>query len=271
MTRPNVPTINWKNELARLARFLHHDGGVIHIRTTGESPSSAFAKALRSRMEHGEWQRPWHTIQIDGNNSATRYFSDMTYQLERTLGLPAHPIRDANPTVMVGTAIDAGGNVDIRDIHINNFPNGAHLQSRAQRIVAAVSESSAVKRLAILFFDSDNADQRELAAFRSLLWDDGLENLVGQGLLLIGFSDEQTDVSHWLPPPDETIDLPSRYDSESARNAIEDLAAFAREHELYASYEEAKAFATAMVANNLKPKELYANFAGVLSRIEGWK
>jgi hypothetical protein len=121
----------------------------------------------------------------------------------------------------------------------------------------------------LIFFDSDNSDQRELSAFRSVLWDSGLDKLVSHGLLLIVFVGESS-TPNWLPDPDEIIELPSRYDDQSMLHAIEDLTAYAMSKQLYTTEAEAIAFAKTLLASNPRPKELHANFAAVLSRMEEW-
>lgn len=265
MARPQIPTFNWRYELSRLERFLRKDGGVIHIRTKIDSPSSAFVKALRSKMEHETWSIPWQTIQFEGNNASTHYFGDMLDQIERSLAIsPCSSLETS--TVTIGRDIDADGDVHIGNITVNNGGNGSRFHIRAELITEHMSTIHKEKRIGLIFFDSDNADHRELAAFRTMLWDGRLEQLVDNGLLLIVFMDNATNERHWLPDPDEIIELPDQYDEKSAKNAIEDLAAFALTEQFCRSEEEAKGFAKTLIASH-KPKDLYANLAAVLSKI----
>jgi hypothetical protein len=82
MTRPKIPTINWRKELKILDRYIKSEGGVLHIKTTPDSPSSAFSKSIRNIMENNTWDRRWVTVQVDGDNAATHYLPDMILQLE---------------------------------------------------------------------------------------------------------------------------------------------------------------------------------------------
>ena len=266
MARPKIPTINWRSEFSRLNNYFQNDGGVIHIKTTPNSPSSAFVKALRSRMEHEKWEIPWQTIQIEGNNAATHYLSDMIDQIERSIGFIG-PSSTNDHNINIATDIESGGNVQVSNINVNYSQNGGNLHGRADQITKTILNLSEEKRTCIIFFDSDNADQKELTAFRTIVWDDKLEHSLSKGLLLIIFSDQNSDTYHWAPEPDAVLELPERYSADSARDAIEDIAVFAISQKLFTSREEAHTFATTLVASHPNPKELHANFAGVLSRI----
>jgi hypothetical protein len=266
VARPKIPTINWRSEFSRLNNYFQNDGGVIHIKTTQDSPSSAFVKALRSRMEHEKWEIPWQTIQIEGNNAATHYLSDIINQIERSIGIIT-PSTAKNHNINIAADIEAGGDVEISNITVNYGQNGGNLHARADQIAKTILSISEEKRTCIIFFDSDNADPKELTAFRTLVWDDKLEHLLSKGLLLIIFSEQNSDIYHWAPEPDVILELPDRYSVDSARNAIEDITVFAITQKLFASSEEAQTFATTLVASHPNPKELHANFAGVLSRI----
>lgn len=265
MARPKIPTINWRGEFSRLNNFLQNDGGVIHIKTTQNSPSSAFVKALRSSMEHEEWKIPWQTIQIEGNNAATHYLSDMIDQIERSIGITHSIAKDHN--INIATDIESGGDVEVSNITVNYGQNGGNLHGRAEQITKTILNISEKKRTCIIFFDSDNADQKELSAFRTIVWNDKLEHLLSKGLLLIIFYGQNSNTYHWVPEPDLILELPERYSDDSARNAIEDIAEFAISQKLFSSSEEAQTFATTLIASHPNPKELHANFAGVLSRI----
>lgn len=271
MARPRIPTINWRSELAQLDRFLSKEGGVVHIRTTSGSPSSAFAKALRSLMEYGSWEKSWQTIQIDGNNAATHYFIDMVNQFERTLGIDSDPTTSANTTVTIGSNIVAGGDVDISDVHVHIPHNGANLHDRSERICSTISKLSETQRLGVFVLGADEEASRELSAFRSMLWDKRLENRVSDGLLLIAFIDQNGDVPDWLPDADEVIDLPDFYSEKSGRHAIEDLKNYFILQKLFPTDAEAGASALSMVSQNPSPKDLLAELSASLSRMVKWR
>jgi hypothetical protein len=217
-------------------------------------------------MEHKEWEISWQTIQIDGNNAATHYLSDMMDQIERTLGIVPPSLANGH-TIKIASDIQSGGDVEISNVNVNYAPNGSHLHARADQIAKSIASVSKEKRTCLIFFDSDSADPRELSAFRTILWDGRLEHLLSCGLLLIVFIPQDNTTPHWLPEPDVIIELPERYDDASARNAVEDITEFAISQKLFSSVEEAKVFASTLVASHRKPKELHANFAGVMSRI----
>ncbi|KIH75600.1 hypothetical protein SAMN05660860_00270 [Geoalkalibacter ferrihydriticus] len=272
MARPKVPTINWKKELRVLDSYINCSGGVVLVRTTKDSPSSAFCKAIRSIMENELWDKQWVTVQIDGDNSSTHYFSDMLDQLEITLNLESKT-DDTSVNVSVGNDISADGNVEINDISINIDARNNNYRGRIERIVNYVKHDAGKKRLAVILFNTDSEDtnKNELNKFKNFLWDNGLSNLTHEGVLLIGFSHRCSDTSRWLPDPDIVIDLPSSYDHESEINAKEDIANFLLSHGWAKTKEEAAGKAMGIVASHPYPKDLHANFAGILARFSAWQ
>lgn len=267
MARPKIPTINWRNELNVLDEYIKTKGGVIHITTTEESPSSAFCKSLRNIMEHGAWEKQWITVQIDGDNSSTHYFNDMIIQIETTLKLDPLPTRTQN-NINIGNNINAGGDVEIRDVNVN-LPLESGTQERIRRILDTLQQSASEKRLAIFLFNTDSADteKHELRQFRLRLWENNLSKLTDEGFLLIAFSHRNNDATSWLPDPDEVIYLPSEYNEQSANHAIEDIAKYLLEQNLVKTESDAKSMAVGMFSGHPAPKALHARFAGMIAQI----
>jgi hypothetical protein len=272
MSRPKVPPIDWRGQFEQLQPYLAHKGGVVHIQTKKESPISAFTKVLRSKMEYDAWDRKWVTVQIDGANSATRYLSDMIYQIERTLGLQT-PVDQIPPiSISLASGIQAGGEVQIERnvINVDGERLGVResLQYRVNQIIQWLDESSRQRRLGIIFYESHHADINELAAFRTVLWNSALEELTEKGLLLIDISIEGWVHDSWPPEPDLVFDLPDRYDKESGKEAVDDLVAILLQEGKVATEKEARTFAATMVANNERPRDLYANLSAVIAKVE---
>ncbi len=273
MSRPKIPTINWKKELEVLDSYIRSKGGVIHIRTTEDSPSSAFCKALRSIMENASWEKQWITIQFDGDNSSTHYLNDMLDQLEISLKLEPIEVANTGFGIHVGNEISAEGNVEVSDVKIS-VNEGTNLRrERVQRIVNLIRQDADKIRLAIILFntDSENTNKNELKNFKSWFLDHGLLDLVSAGFLLIGFSHRSSDTSNWLPEPDEVIDLPSTYDEMSEAHAKEDIANFLLSNGFAETIEEAVGKSMGIVASYPYPKDLHANFAGILARFSAWQ
>jgi len=84
--------------------------------------------------------------------------------------------------VTIGSNISAGGDVEISDVHVHITHNGADLHGRAERVCVTIANSIKERRFGVIIFDADKADPKELAAFRTVLWDDRLENIVSNGL-----------------------------------------------------------------------------------------
>jgi len=267
MARPKIPTINWRSELNVLDEYIRTKGGVIHITTTEDSPSSAFCKSLRNIMEHGSWDKQWITVQIDGDNSSTHYLNDMIIQIETTLKLDPLPTRTKN-NINIGSNINAGGDVEIRDVSVN-LPFESDNQERIRRIVGTLQQSASEKRLAIFLFntDSTDTDKHELRQFRLRLWENNLSKLIDEGILLIAFSHRNNDATSWLPDPDEVIYLPSEYNEQSTSHAIEDIAKFLLSQNLVETELEAKSMAVGMFSGHPTPKEIHARFAGMIAHI----
>ncbi|KUM54306.1 hypothetical protein [Rheinheimera sp. EpRS3] len=268
MARPKIPTINWRKELKILNRYIKSEGGVLHIKTTPDSPSSAFSKSIRNVMENNTWDRRWVTVQFDGDNAATHYLSDMISQLEVSLELdefqtvlPAHEINIGNNNI-------AGGNIEISNINVS-IVGANSFQERIKRIIQHIENKADEQRVALFLFNtgSNNTDQKELKRFKNQLWDNRLEKLVEKGVLLIAFSHSESDTLDWLPEPDDVLNLPSSYCSESKANAREDIARFLLEQAYATNEGEAEGIAKGIVASNPLPKNLHANFAGILAEV----
>jgi len=273
MSRPKVPSIDWRRLFEQLHPYLAHKGGVVHILTKTESPNSAFTKVLRSKMESEAIDRKWVTVQIDGANPGTHYLSDMIYEIEHTLGLqaPADQIQDIS--INLAKNIHAGGEVQIAG-NVINYVGGERpgvwesLQSRVNQIIQRLDESSGQQRLGIIFYESHHADRNELAAFRTVLWNSALEELTEKGLLLIDISIEGWVHESWPPEPDLVVDLPDRYDKESRKEAVDDLAALLLQEGIVATEEAAHTFGATMVANYERPRDLLANLSAVIAKVE---
>ena len=284
MSRPKVHSIDWRRQLKELQPYLAHKGGVVHIQTKKESPSSIFTKVLRSKMEYDAWDRKWVTVQIDGDNSATRYLSDMIYQIERTLGLqtPADQTpADQTPADQIPHKsinfvkdIQARGDVQIEG---NVFNLGGERtgvressDSRVNQIIQRLDESSEQQRLGIIFYESHKAVRKELAAFRTVLWNSALEELTEKGLLLIDISIEGWVHNSWPPEPDLVFDLPDMYDKESGKEAVDDLAAISLQERIVTTEEAAHTFGATMVAHYERPRDLLANLSAKMAKVEDW-
>lgn len=268
MARPKIPTINWRTELNTLDRYIKSEGGVIHIKTTPDSPSSAFSKSIRNIMENSTWDRKWITVQFDGDNAATHYLPDMILQLETSLELDDFQTTRPTHQMEIGNHITAGGNVDISNVSVA-ITDTNDLQERIKRIIQHLENKADEQRLALFLFNtnSSNTDQNELRRFKNQLWDKRLEKLVEKGVLLIAFSHHERDTLDWLPDPDDVLNLPSSYCSESKKNAREDIARFLFEQRLASNEREADAIAKGIIASNPLPKNLHANFAGILAEV----
>ncbi len=267
MARTKIPTINWRSELGKLDSYFQDLGGVIHINTSEDSPSSYFVKAICSRMENDEFDREIITIVIDGENSATRYLKDILDEIESILEIEV--VNDTyNPIVNIGNNINSGGDVIIEDVSVVQNFGQPNPRTRAKRIIKTIEDMLPKIRVAIILNNVESSDPNELLSFKSTLWDNGLSELVEDGMLLIGLIQENCQFLDKLPEPDLVFDLPSKYDNESKRNAKEDIAQHIYKLPLLKhSIEEASHIANGIVIGNSRPKELHAKFAGIIQEL----
>jgi hypothetical protein len=217
--------------------------------------------------------RPWLSIQIDPLNPNTHYLEDVVVQLERSLKLTSENSSTSSPAVQVGTGI-AAEKVEISDVHIAYQESDRALVIRSQenldRVADAIEERLGSERIALLILNSHEYDRRALSRFRGRLWDDRLEPMTKDGLLLIDIFDPTGDSrSDWPPDPDVILDLPDRFDDGSRPDAQADLAKLALAEKLVSNEGEASVFAKTLLQTSETVVELYANLARIRASSDG--
>jgi hypothetical protein len=266
VTLPAIPRIDWRPQLRDLEPYFADRGGVVRVRVSDASPASTFSKTIRQLMVGGQWPRPWRCVQIDASNANTHYLEDIVAQLERSLELgPDTASLGAGGGVQVGTQIKAE-TVVISNVEISSQEDDYErvLRSRARidRVADAVQERLETERIALLFLNSHMYDRATLSRFRSLLWDERLQDLVEIGLLLIDISDPSCGCGpDWPPDPDLLLDLPERFDETSRLHAHADLAKLALDTETVANAGEADVFATTLLDTSDTIRDMYAGLA----------
>jgi hypothetical protein len=270
MTRPKKPWLDWTREREVLSPFLNRPGGVVRVQSTPHGPLLEFGNVLRSFLDHGNWEKPWTTIQFDPDNANTRYFGEMTRQIERTLALTA----DLPPAISLGDGSKLGSEMSATEIHITdsfNFGLGDYERSvaderRCQRIVAAIRNRVERESFCLIFVNSDQFNRKDLAIFRDLLWDAGLSELASSGVLLVDLtrSNPRADIE-WPPSLDHTIKLDDEYDRQAREDAIADLARFLLDTGYQSTQAEAIAYSTGMLDNHKCATTLYAQLAATFA------
>lgn len=264
--------VDWREQMSRLEVYLDQRGGVVHIRIGRDSPTSAFVKALRLTMHDDQWSHPCKSVQIDNSNASTHYLADIVLQLARAIDLDLGSFeREEKGPIEVAKDIRAGGDVHVHDISVSvgedEFDARLREHKRTERLLDAIESYLGERRLAIIFYESHLHDRKQLSAFRTKVWNEGLERLVSHGLLLVDCSDP-THSSHqdgtWPPGPDCSIDLPDMYDASARTHATDDLADIAIAQGIYDSESEAIAFAETLIAASPNIRELHAGLARAL-------
>lgn len=270
MTRPQKPWLDWRRERQQLSQILSRQGGVVRVQATSAGPLLEFAGALRSHLEHGQWSRPWRTIQFDPDNSNTRYFGEMTRQMERTLALSP----DSPTELSLGSGTKIASDLNAASISINNsfnFGQNEYEQSvlqerRIDRIVANIRQRAKAEAFCFIFLQSESFLRQDLNRFRTLMWIERLESLANTCVLLLDFTRCAPHPSgDWPPTPDVNITLADEYDEPARENAVSDLASFLHAKGLEKSELEAQAYSRAVLDHHRGPATLYAQLAAVLA------
>lgn len=241
----------------------------MRVQSSPEGPLMEFANALRSHLETGTWTNPWTTIQLDPDNSNTRYFDDMSRQIERSLSLS--PLSASSLSLGPGSKVGSdisGTEVNVTNsfnIGLDGYESEVLREERSRRIINKIEERIGAESFCFLFVKSEQFERRDLASFRDLLWDGGMAELNCGGVLLVDLttSTRRPDID-WPPTPDVNILLADNYDGESREHAIADVSKFLIGSGLETTETEAKAYSRAMLDSHRSPKSLYAQIAALM-------
>lgn len=270
MIRPRKPWLDWRREKEAISEVLSRQGGVVRVQAGAAGPLIEFSNALRSHLDHGTWVRPWTTIQFDPDNANTRYFGEMTRQIERSLALPP----DEMPTAILGSGSKVGSDLKATEITITNSFNFGHSEydqsviheRRARRIVQEIASRIEHESFCFLFLNSEGFNRYDLESFRNLLWVGGLRDLSTNGVMLVDLtrSNPRSDIE-WPPSTPLNLVIADEYDSQSREHAIVDLSAFLLESGFETTDPEARAYSRAMLDNHKGPVTLYSQLAAVFA------
>lgn len=231
-----VYLIDWRDEFLRLAPYLNGQGGVVCIRYAGERCApSAFLGTIKSEYECKDDNRNWRSIRIDHEVYSVRYMAGIRDEFARKIGLElpeAYGVEGAPAPFSVFTDVEAGGDLhaDVSNVTQNIYVNGDNpalmSQIRGRWVTdfcGQLLEFLGAGHMMVVVNHGRPKDQDE---FWRYLWQDGLENLVGAGLLLVHMVDvsaEAIGVHDLAPPAHLEIDLPTALGVRARDHAIEDL------------------------------------------------
>jgi hypothetical protein len=264
-----APGIDWRSQFSALRPYLEGAPGVVHVHAGPGAPSSAFARVLRSRLEHETWPFQWITVQIDPSNANTHYVSDIVAQIGKTAELALQPIAPSQPLpVTVGSDIKARGNVVVSNVDVtlnqDDFDRSVREDARVETLCQALRALMGTRRLALIFLQTHSSDGASLTNLGRKLWDGRLSRLASVGLLVIDIFDPgaMADKSPaWPPEPNLVVGLPDRFDAEAQQAAKEDLVALALAEGWFPTEAEAVASAETMLATSQDVRSLYAGIA----------
>lgn len=262
------PCLDWKAQLSTLTPFFHGRGGVIHVHAGSYSPVSAFARAVRNKLETEEWPFKWSTVQIHPDNANTHYTADIISQIYKSVGLDVTETGQPPVNVNVGTGNRAKQDVHIHDIEVDvaygQEGKSGQVWGRVAQLCASLEKVLETQRVALFLMEMHKSDADKLTNFGNTLWEGALGNLTNKGLLIIDIFDPVAirDKSYaWpLPYPDRIVPLPDQYDEQSRAHALDDLVSIAMS-EGWHTPEEARVFAVTILDASENIRDVYTRLA----------
>lgn len=262
--------MNWRAERNALRPILDRQSGVVRVFASANGPLPEFAAVLRSDLEQRASPRPWLTFQFDPVNSNTKYFGEILRQIEKKLGLdPTSP-----QPIAMGEGSKLASDISAQQVSIVNsfnFGDGDYertvrLETRAKSVLDLLRQQRATRSFAFFFLESNGFERRDLAMFRDLLWDAGLEELARDNVLLVDLTRRGHTVnSQWPPVVDVDIAIADEYDEASRGHIREDLARFLTDRGLEIEPLAADAYARAVLDHHRSAATLYSYLAGLLA------
>jgi hypothetical protein len=268
MTSSEAYSLDWRSQFANLEGYLRETGGVVHVRTGPDGPSSNFSKVLRHRLRSEQWPREWSTVQIAPSNRNLHYLSDILDQIATSAGLSLASAQQRGPNIEVLKNIRAH-TVHMQDVDITvGQEHAVGDGDKVKRLCGALRTALRARRVALIFLDTHDYEAEFLRTLSRTLWDGALEKLVAHGLLLVDVSDPKKLASMgvpWPPTPSLTLDLPDRYDSDTRGHAIEDLAQLVFHEGLFPTLETATISATALLSTAFTVADAYSQLGVLLA------
>lgn len=231
-----VYPIDWRDEFAQLSPYLNGQGGVVRIRYAGElCAPSAFLGALTSEYECKDDDRDWRSIRIDREIYNVRYLSGIRDEFVRKMNLElseAVGVEAAFASLNVFTGVDAGGDVHadisnvVQNIYVTSDDPALMSHARGRWIAELCDQLVNFLHAGHIMVVVNHGSRDDQDEFWRHLWQDGLENFIGAGLLLVHMvdvSDGSADVHDLAPPGHQEINLPTALSARARDDSIEDV------------------------------------------------
>lgn len=265
------PRLDWDRQFEALAPLLASQvGGFVQVHASATAPTNVFCAVLRDHLELASVDFKWTTVLITPDYSGTYLVQDIVDHVATccNLSLNRDPSPIFSPTVNVGTQIEAGGDVSVGDVDITLVANPGSGRSRVKELCRLLDVELETRRIALIFEGFHRTKKKHRNRMAKALWEGGLSDLVGRGLLVVDVSDPCGEKGDWPPDnPKIIIDLPDRYDQSAEQAAARDLAAVATHEGLAATPEEGALFARYCLAMSEDVRSVYANLGMVRARL----
>lgn len=257
--------LDWHRLRAEMQPHLEGQGGVLHVMASaGDSPQT-LVSVLRSVWLSQASPR-WSCLPVDALDDTLKYPSGLLRGILDVAGLTSPESHDQ--TLNIAPDARVKGDLHVRDLHID-IRGGSTTSISAEQIESAVTQLRghlAGARLAIVHTDMHELEVNERKRTFKTLWQDRLESLVPDGLLLVAVFDparmQWDDGCGYPPPPTKTILMSDYYrTSEDKDRALKDLVS----HSLSVGWHDdeslATEFARTVVHMSTSMRELQANVA----------
>lgn len=269
---PKTPVIDWRKQRQGLQSFLDGRGGVVQVKVYPGAAAHKFANIVTEMVENAGG-----TVLCIHGDGWTRYFPDLVAFLESRLEVVPAEVQPST-TINVATHLRAGGNVTITGVTINHVESAETernrlmqaLYRRCTTIIAHTSQLLKNRRVVIVLLGTDSYDADTLSAFKTILWDGGLNRLTSQGLVLLDFyaaTHVWRDNDVWPLPSDAFLTLASEYEGDAWAHAQQDLAHYLMNSNAASNEDAASLLAEGILASVEGPAALYNKLSAILQQL----
>ncbi len=273
MSVTSATRLDWRGQFSALAPYIEGRGGVVHVHAEPDAPIAVFAKVLRQELRQIAGPLLWTSAQVDPLNADTHYVWDIALRIGRAVDVPINLVPQGAANVTVGSDLTARrGDVTISNVSVvvqsSSFETPIREAALVQRLCETLRGVLKTRRLALVFVDMHEADRQSLNRIYSNLWENGLERLVDDGLLVVDiFRPQALEAvgSSWPPDPNVVLSLSATFDNESGRHALDDLIELALDEHLFPSRIEARAFAMTLLTSSRNIREVHARLGLALT------
>ncbi|HEX8890361.1 MAG TPA: hypothetical protein VF779_14505 [Pyrinomonadaceae bacterium] len=226
MSNYGAPEIDWDGPMDEMSSFISSQGGIVIVTGFPTSACNTFLKLIRHRIKE---LKPGNLcVKFDPEDHTTRYEEGILAKLEQKL-----EIADSRAKREFLNDNDVGGDMAVTGVFVNEMPDPIRSQrrnlGRVDKIIKAIKARVQTNRIAFILASYHKMPEETISWFWNQLWEEGLEELVDTGLLVLcayetqdaGFPDGNS-----LPRLDYEIRLPAQYDPVDRARVLQQVAEY---------------------------------------------